>query len=187
MLTYDAHSITEFHQIVVKTTKLLITAAESDLNIKDFKQYIKSGLETLIKSTFIRYPRDMITYTRACAYRNQYNLRVRLIQMMVKHESCHMEYAILNAATDIVQLYEQMTDMPGTIEIYKEMMDSLGEMFRQFVLVRPEKMTARLGVKMKQKEYIKFFIAIAGHSSQPGRSKNMCYIKSEDYNRVVVY
>jgi len=65
--------------------------------------------------------------------------------------------------------------IPGDMDPYDEMMDSLGDMVRCIVFARADHVTKELQSRMSCKDdtFRKSFIVIAGYSSQPGRSKKL--------------
>jgi len=151
------------HQMTMETTPMLPTAG-ADHNVATLKRSVKSGLKFLIKSTLIRNPKSLLRFARACQYRDQFKLSVELIKMLVKYETCQMEDTILQTAVDIVKIRERITQIPGNTDLYDEMVESLGEMFRYFVLVQ---VTMRLHNLRNQREkcFIDTFIVTARYST----------------------
>jgi len=177
MFTPTIHRARKFHQMTVETTKMLL-AAGSNQDIAESKRSVKSGLTLLIGAMIFRNPvNELLIYEPACSHRNQYKLRAELIQILVKNETCEMEHFILKAAIDIVTVRERgrITNIPGNIDLYDEMVDSLGDILHSFVFAGADQVTYKLQDIMNhyEKTFVNDFIIIAGYSFQPGRSKKL--------------
>jgi len=174
-VTSDIDQKTKFLEMMVETTRIILTAATDQTIAESSKQSIHSGLEILMKSIIIADPVDMLEFECALAYHHQFKLRVKLIEMLTKHESCQIGSAILQAAIDLVDICDILADTPGNKDPYNEMMDNLGDMMRHFLLAHADKLAAELQVRInsEDKTFIDSFIASAGYSSQPGHSKKL--------------
>jgi len=99
--------------------------------------------------------------------------------MLVSKETHLSAVFIIQGAQDIVKIRvkirERITQLPETIDPYDEMLKSLGEMFRHFILANVKDVTNRLEVLMtnEKKAFIDAFIIIAGYSLQPDRSNRL--------------
>jgi len=178
MLTPDAELATKFRQMIVETTRMLITVG-FDQNITEFKQSIKLQFIFLLDSPMIRDSGVLSNYKRACAERSLFTLRVELLEIFVKHESCKLEMHILIAAAEIMCVREKIIFPPGIIlDPFNEMFDSLAEMFQCLVMGQFNEMVNRMEGKMRsnnrsKKTFIEAFIIIAGFSLRPGCSNKL--------------
>jgi len=129
-----------------------------------------------MSTTVVADQRALFKYKRACMYRNQFKLRVELIELLIKHESCRMGTKILRAAIAIANIRLKITGIPRPgVNPRVEMIDSLGSMFRCFVLARAGKVANRLEVLSNSYNniFVKQIIFIAGYSYQSGHSKKL--------------
>jgi len=123
---------TELRQIV-EITQMLITAGSE--SIAESNKSKLSKLRLLMSTTVVADQRALFKYKRACMYRNQFKLRVELIELLIKHESCRMGSTILRAAVAIANIRLKITGIPRPgVNPRDEMIDSLGSIFRFFVL-----------------------------------------------------
>jgi len=81
------HSIV-ISQNIIETVRILF-AAGSSRNIAESNHSINSALVLLINSTYFVNPFHLVNYDCACAYQNQFQLRVKLIEMF---EVWHVSY-----------------------------------------------------------------------------------------------
>jgi len=112
---------------------------------------------------------------------NAFRLSVELIELLTRYESYPKIYSVLRYAIDTVMRsamilmtsLKGVTCIPGNSDPYNDMMDCLGEVFRYFVLAEPDRLADEIRLDANYNFFIRFFILVAGYSSQPGHSKKL--------------
>jgi len=135
--------------MVIETTQILLrVSCESGQDMAESKRSTKSGLRHLIQSTTFNNPMVLLDFVGACKYRDVFELRVELVEMLIKLESCSIGSTILKTVIDIVEINEMITHIPGKIDTYNEMMNIIGGIVLCFVIARADKVANELQVKM---------------------------------------
>jgi len=91
---------------------MLLTAG-FDQNTAASKESIRSLLKMLMETTVLVDPVDLLIFDRSCSFRNQYKLRIQLIELVLKYVFCTIGRTIIQTVVDTVNIREQITHISG--------------------------------------------------------------------------
>jgi len=123
--TTDLDRAAEFHKLIIETVGMLISAG-CEHDITETAHRTNLALLTLIESSFWPDTTELLIFKRASAHRNLFRLRSELIGMLINKDTLRLlTVYILQGAVDIVKIREMITHIPGAMDPYEEMLDSL--------------------------------------------------------------